>query len=234
MQEKMSDVYWLLRVCIRTIEHADNTGSLFAFMPEFYLNVAMNSYSALKNYFSPSNSMEELPGHYHFIHLKWTSSILLVTNSLIVMQTVIAIYCFGISRWIVSSFCIVLLCDTLDDVYLGNIWHVIYGYQCIFWFLLLYINNKWGAFTVTFKPWEQNCATSWSKKFFKSIFYDYIFLLCCVTQHVCVYCCLYITLRLRGNAHTACHDSLQALRRSAYRRDRWEKPPSYGSEPWTV
>lgn len=58
----MLDVYWLLRVCIRTIEHADNTGSLFAFSPEFYLNVAMNSYSALKNYFSPSNSMEELPG----------------------------------------------------------------------------------------------------------------------------------------------------------------------------
>ncbi|KAI7791397.1 putative E3 ubiquitin-protein ligase RNF123 [Triplophysa rosa] len=62
-KEKMSDVYWLLRVCIRTIEHADNTGSLFAFMPEFYLNVAMNSYSALKNYFSPSNCMEELPGY---------------------------------------------------------------------------------------------------------------------------------------------------------------------------
>uniref|UniRef100_A0A8B9JX89 Ring finger protein 123 n=1 Tax=Astyanax mexicanus TaxID=7994 RepID=A0A8B9JX89_ASTMX len=61
-KEKMLDVYWLLRVCIRTIEHADNTGSLFAFNPEFYLNVAMNSYSALKNYFSPSNSMEELPG----------------------------------------------------------------------------------------------------------------------------------------------------------------------------
>ncbi|XP_036387405.1 E3 ubiquitin-protein ligase RNF123 isoform X2 [Megalops cyprinoides] len=62
-KEKMLDVYWLLRVCIRTIEHADNTGSLFAFAPEFYLNVAMNSYSALKNYFSPSNSMEELPGY---------------------------------------------------------------------------------------------------------------------------------------------------------------------------
>ncbi|XP_073718060.1 E3 ubiquitin-protein ligase RNF123 [Misgurnus anguillicaudatus] len=62
-KEKMLDVYWLLRVCIRTIEHADNTGSLFAFMPEFYLNVAMNSYSALKNYFSPSNCMEELPGY---------------------------------------------------------------------------------------------------------------------------------------------------------------------------
>lgn len=55
-------MYWLLRVCIRTIEHADSTGSLFAFTPEFYLNVAMNSYSALKNYFSPSNNMEELPG----------------------------------------------------------------------------------------------------------------------------------------------------------------------------
>ncbi|XP_053509381.1 E3 ubiquitin-protein ligase RNF123 [Ictalurus furcatus] len=62
-KEKMLDIYWLLRVCICTIEHADDTGSLFAFTPEFYLNVAMNSYSALKNYFSPSNSMEELQGY---------------------------------------------------------------------------------------------------------------------------------------------------------------------------
>uniref|UniRef100_A0A6Q2WQL7 RING-type E3 ubiquitin transferase n=1 Tax=Esox lucius TaxID=8010 RepID=A0A6Q2WQL7_ESOLU len=62
-KEKMLDVYWLLRVCIRTIEHSDRTGSLFAFTPEFYLNVAMNSYSALKNYFSPSNCMDELPGY---------------------------------------------------------------------------------------------------------------------------------------------------------------------------
>ncbi|KAG7255143.1 hypothetical protein CRUP_013979, partial [Coryphaenoides rupestris] len=62
-KEKMLDVYWLLRVCIRTVEHADNTGSLFAFAPEFYLNVAMNAYSALKNYFSPANSMEDLPGY---------------------------------------------------------------------------------------------------------------------------------------------------------------------------
>ncbi|XP_039883088.1 E3 ubiquitin-protein ligase RNF123-like isoform X1 [Simochromis diagramma] len=51
----MLDIYWLLCVCIRTIEHADNTGSLFAFTSEFYLNVAMNAYSALKNYFSPAN-----------------------------------------------------------------------------------------------------------------------------------------------------------------------------------
>uniref|UniRef100_A0A3Q2D8D4 Ring finger protein 123 n=1 Tax=Cyprinodon variegatus TaxID=28743 RepID=A0A3Q2D8D4_CYPVA len=62
-KEKMLDVYWLLCVCIRTIEHADATGSLFAFTPEFYLNVAMNAYSALKNYFSPANGMEELPGN---------------------------------------------------------------------------------------------------------------------------------------------------------------------------
>lgn len=61
-QDKMLDVYWLLCVCVRTIERADNTGSLFAFVPEFYLNVAMNAYSALKNYFSPVNSMDELPG----------------------------------------------------------------------------------------------------------------------------------------------------------------------------
>ncbi|XP_029455522.1 E3 ubiquitin-protein ligase RNF123 [Rhinatrema bivittatum] len=62
-KEKMQDIYWLLRVCIQTIEHGDRTGSLFAFMPEFYLSVAMNSYSALKNYFSPVSSMEELPGY---------------------------------------------------------------------------------------------------------------------------------------------------------------------------
>ncbi|XP_013768330.1 E3 ubiquitin-protein ligase RNF123-like [Pundamilia nyererei] len=61
-KEKMLDIYWLLCVCIRTIEHADNTGSLFAFTSEFYLNVAMNAYSALKNYFSPANGMDELPG----------------------------------------------------------------------------------------------------------------------------------------------------------------------------
>ncbi|XP_044881537.1 E3 ubiquitin-protein ligase RNF123-like isoform X2 [Mauremys mutica] len=62
-KEKMQDIYWLLRVCIRTIEHGDRTGSLFAFMPEFYLSVAMNSYSTLKNYFSPVHCMEELPGY---------------------------------------------------------------------------------------------------------------------------------------------------------------------------
>uniref|UniRef100_A0A452QS34 RING-type E3 ubiquitin transferase n=1 Tax=Ursus americanus TaxID=9643 RepID=A0A452QS34_URSAM len=62
-QEKMLDLYWLLRVCLRTIEHGDRTGSLFAFMPEFYVSVAINSYSALKNYFGPVHSMEELPGY---------------------------------------------------------------------------------------------------------------------------------------------------------------------------
>ncbi|XP_051874482.1 E3 ubiquitin-protein ligase RNF123 [Pristis pectinata] len=62
-KEKMLDIYWLLQVCIRVIEHSDRTKTLFAFMPEFYMNVAMNSYSALKNYFSPVNSMDELPGY---------------------------------------------------------------------------------------------------------------------------------------------------------------------------
>uniref|UniRef100_V9K7B4 E3 ubiquitin-protein ligase RNF123 n=1 Tax=Callorhinchus milii TaxID=7868 RepID=V9K7B4_CALMI len=62
-KEKMLDIYWLLQICIKTIERSDRTQSLFAFMPEFYLNVAMNSYSALKNYFSPVNSMDELPGY---------------------------------------------------------------------------------------------------------------------------------------------------------------------------
>ncbi|KAM3915781.1 E3 ubiquitin-protein ligase RNF123 isoform 2-T2 [Leptodactylus fuscus] len=62
-KEKMQDIYWILQVCLRTIEHADRTAALLAFMPEFYLNVAMNSYNALKNYFSPVSSMEELPGY---------------------------------------------------------------------------------------------------------------------------------------------------------------------------
>ncbi|GCB75772.1 hypothetical protein scyTo_0016471 [Scyliorhinus torazame] len=62
-KEKMLDIYWLLQVCIRVIEHSDRTKTLFAFMPEFYMNVAMNSYSALKNYFSPVNGMDELSGY---------------------------------------------------------------------------------------------------------------------------------------------------------------------------
>uniref|UniRef100_UPI00398EA455 E3 ubiquitin-protein ligase RNF123 n=1 Tax=Pristiophorus japonicus TaxID=55135 RepID=UPI00398EA455 len=62
-KEKMLDIYWLLQVCVRVIEHSDRTKTLFAFMPEFYMNVAMNSYSALKNYFSPVNSMDELLGY---------------------------------------------------------------------------------------------------------------------------------------------------------------------------
>ncbi|XP_057701167.1 E3 ubiquitin-protein ligase RNF123 isoform X2 [Corythoichthys intestinalis] len=62
-KEKMLDVYWLLRVCIVTVEHADRTGSLFAFTPEFYLNVAMYAYNALKNYFGPAGGMEQLPGY---------------------------------------------------------------------------------------------------------------------------------------------------------------------------
>ncbi|XP_077386783.1 E3 ubiquitin-protein ligase RNF123 isoform X1 [Festucalex cinctus] len=62
-KEKMLDVYWLVRVCIGTIERADRTGSLFAFAPEFYLNVAMYAYNALKNYFSPASGMDQLPGY---------------------------------------------------------------------------------------------------------------------------------------------------------------------------
>ncbi|CAJ0947630.1 unnamed protein product [Ranitomeya imitator] len=62
-KEKMQDIYWLLQVCLRSIQHSDRTGALFSFMPEFYLNVAMNSYNSLKNYFSPVSSMEELPGY---------------------------------------------------------------------------------------------------------------------------------------------------------------------------
>ncbi|XP_049590268.1 E3 ubiquitin-protein ligase RNF123 isoform X2 [Syngnathus scovelli] len=62
-KEKMLDVYWLLRVCMGTIEHADRTGSLFAFVPEFYLHVAMYAYNALKNYFAPAGGMEQLPGY---------------------------------------------------------------------------------------------------------------------------------------------------------------------------
>ncbi|XP_075869495.1 E3 ubiquitin-protein ligase RNF123 [Nelusetta ayraudi] len=62
-KDKMLDVYWLLCVCVRTIQRSDATGCLFAFTPEFYLNVAINAYSALKNYFSPAHCMDQLPGY---------------------------------------------------------------------------------------------------------------------------------------------------------------------------
>nr|XP_032822269.1 E3 ubiquitin-protein ligase RNF123 isoform X1 [Petromyzon marinus]XP_032822271.1 E3 ubiquitin-protein ligase RNF123 isoform X2 [Petromyzon marinus] len=62
-QERLRDVYWLLRVCLRTVERADLTGPLLGFLPEFYVSAAMGCYSAIKNYFSPVSCPDELPGY---------------------------------------------------------------------------------------------------------------------------------------------------------------------------
>uniref|UniRef100_A0A8C4QLI2 E3 ubiquitin-protein ligase RNF123 n=1 Tax=Eptatretus burgeri TaxID=7764 RepID=A0A8C4QLI2_EPTBU len=57
--EKMGDIYWLLRIALGSVEHADRSGPFFAFLPEFYVSVSVNAYNALKSYFT---GVETLPG----------------------------------------------------------------------------------------------------------------------------------------------------------------------------
>ena len=61
-QEKQSDVYWILQVCMNTVERGSNIGTLFTFMPSFYVDAIMDSYNALKGYFHPTVNLTKLEG----------------------------------------------------------------------------------------------------------------------------------------------------------------------------
>ena len=61
-QEKQADVYWILQVCLNTVERGTEIGALFTFMPSFYVDAIMDSYNALKGYFHPTVKYTELQG----------------------------------------------------------------------------------------------------------------------------------------------------------------------------
>lgn len=47
-------MFWLLQVVLRTMEHASLEDRLFSFVPDFYVEVIINSYNALRSYFHPT------------------------------------------------------------------------------------------------------------------------------------------------------------------------------------
>ena len=60
-QEKQEDVFWLLQVALRSIEHASLEEKLFSFVPDFYVEVIINSYNALRSHFHPTMPYQSLP-----------------------------------------------------------------------------------------------------------------------------------------------------------------------------
>lgn len=62
-QEKREDVDWLFRCMLTSLKYAlQNSGSLFSFVPEFYVEGCISAYSALKSYFTPSLLSLHSPG----------------------------------------------------------------------------------------------------------------------------------------------------------------------------
>ena len=64
-QEKQDDVYWVLQTVLRTIDRASEEGKLFTFVPDFYVDVCINSINALTGYFHPTVPYTSLPGKLH-------------------------------------------------------------------------------------------------------------------------------------------------------------------------
>ena len=65
LQEKQDDVYWVLQTVLRTIDRASEEGKLFTFVPDFYVDVCINSINALTSYFHPTVPYTSLPGMLH-------------------------------------------------------------------------------------------------------------------------------------------------------------------------
>ena len=53
---------WLWKVALKTVEKASEFKLLFQYMPEFYIEIVLNAYNALKNYFHPTMSLDSIEG----------------------------------------------------------------------------------------------------------------------------------------------------------------------------
>lgn len=58
---KQQDVAWLMKAALKTVSKASKYKLLFQYMPEFYLDIVMNTHNALKNYFNAYVQFESLP-----------------------------------------------------------------------------------------------------------------------------------------------------------------------------
>jgi len=62
-KEKQEDLHWLLRCVLQTMSSCQDTGKLFAFLPEFYIESAIYLFQALWNYFMPLTSSGSVEGY---------------------------------------------------------------------------------------------------------------------------------------------------------------------------
>lgn len=56
-KDKQEDLFWVLRSVLRTLEKASAEGPLLATVPDFYVEVAVNSCGALRNFFPRTESV---------------------------------------------------------------------------------------------------------------------------------------------------------------------------------
>ena len=64
LQEKQEDVYFILQTVLRTVHSAAQEGRLFSFVPDFYIDVCINTINALTGHFHPTVPYTSLPGEY--------------------------------------------------------------------------------------------------------------------------------------------------------------------------
>ncbi|XP_059139447.1 E3 ubiquitin-protein ligase RNF123-like [Physella acuta] len=60
-KSKQRDLAWLLKVVLKTVEKASAYHKLFQYVPEFYIQTAVNTFNALKNFLHPTTSFHIIP-----------------------------------------------------------------------------------------------------------------------------------------------------------------------------
>ncbi|KFM72197.1 E3 ubiquitin-protein ligase RNF123, partial [Stegodyphus mimosarum] len=68
--DRQADVYWLLQILLRTLCQASETGVLFSFVPDFYVEACIKCCHALRNFFPPAAPADSLPafaGHHELL-----------------------------------------------------------------------------------------------------------------------------------------------------------------------
>ena len=95
-QEKQEDLHWLLRCVLRTISLCQDTGKLFAFLPEFYIESAIYLFQALWNYFMPLTSSGNVQG------IAIISFYFILFDIIIEQNSINNEFCFGIRN---SAYC---------------------------------------------------------------------------------------------------------------------------------
>ncbi|GFR16698.1 e3 ubiquitin-protein ligase RNF123 [Trichonephila clavata] len=68
--DRQADVYWLLQILLRTLSQSSETGLLFSFVPDFYVEACIKCCHALRNFFPPAAPADSLPafaGHHELL-----------------------------------------------------------------------------------------------------------------------------------------------------------------------